>query len=71
MGLCCRDFRAQRRAREQSQVGSESSTTDVAERAAFVSAIKALQADEHPAEKLFQGASYCAMEFTGDLDKID
>ena len=64
-------FAAQRRAREQSQVVSKSGTTDVADQAAVVSAIKAVQADEPPAEGLFQGGPYCAMEFTGDVDKID
>jgi uronate dehydrogenase len=80
LGYCPRDnsedfaeeiFAAQRRAREQSQAASKSSTTDVADQAAVVSAIKAVQADEPPAEGLFQGGPFCAMEFTGDLDKID
>ena len=63
-------FEAQRRAREQ-QAPSKSGTTDVADQAAVVSAIKAVQAYEPPAEGLFQGGPYCAMEFTGELDKID
>jgi hypothetical protein len=29
------------------------------------------QADEPSAEGLFQAEPYCAMEFTGNLDKID
>jgi hypothetical protein len=45
--------------------------TDVADQEAVVSAIKAVQADEPPAEGLFQGGPYCAMEFTGDVDKMD
>ena len=64
-------FEAQRQARAQNQAESKSSATDVADQAAVVSAIKAVQADEPPAEGLFQGGPYCAMEFSGDLDKID
>ncbi len=64
-------FEAQRQARAQNKVESKSGTTDAADQAAVVSAIKAVQADEPPAEGLFQGGPYCAMEFTGDLDKID
>lgn len=64
-------FEAQRRARKESGKGSRSGSTDVADQAAVVSAIKAVQGEEPPAEGLFQGGPYCAMEFTGDLDKID
>lgn len=64
-------FEAQRRARKESGKVSSSGSTDVADQAAVVSAIKAVQGDEPPAEGLFQGGPYCAMEFTGDLDKID
>lgn len=64
-------FEAQRRARKVSGKGSRSGSTDVADQAAVVSAIKAVQGEEPPTEGLFQGGPYCAMEFTGDLDKID
>ncbi|CAB1057307.1 hypothetical protein D1BOALGB6SA_2046 [Olavius sp. associated proteobacterium Delta 1] len=43
----------------------------MADQAAVVSAIKAVQADEPQAEGSFQGGPFCAMEFAGDLDKID
>ncbi len=80
LGYCPRDnsedfveeiFEAQHRAREQSQAASKSSATDVADQAAVVSGIKAVHANEPPAEGLFQGGPFCAMEFTGDLAKID
>ncbi len=64
-------FAAQRQARERDKAMSRSGTTDVADQAAVVSAIKAVQGDEPPAEGFFQGGPYCAMEFAGDLDKID
>jgi hypothetical protein len=64
-------FEAQRQARAQNQVESRSSTTDAADQEAVVSAIKAVKADEPPTEGLFQGGPYCAIEFNGDLDKIN
>ena len=64
-------FEAQRKALEDEAAQSKSGGTDVADQAAVVSAIKAVQGKELPAEGLFQGGPYCAMEFNGDLDKID
>ncbi len=64
-------FEAQRQARERDKAVSRSGATDVADQAAVVSAIKAVQGEEPPAEGLFQGGPYCAMEFAGDLDNID
>lgn len=63
-------FEAQRKAREAAK-SSKSAATNVADQAAVVAAIKAVQAEEPPAEGLFQGGPYCAMEFEGDLDKIE
>lgn len=62
---------AQRTARAEQQDHSQSAGTDVAEQDAVIAAIKAVQGDEPPAEGLFQGGPFCAMEFDGDLDKID
>ncbi len=63
-------FEAQRKAKEEAKT-SKSGKTDVADQAAVVAAIKSVQAEEPPEEGLFQGGPYCAMEFEGDLDKID
>ena len=60
---------AQRKARETAKESS-SSNTDITDQAAVIAAIKAVQAEEPPAEGLFQGGPFCAMEFDGDLDKI-
>lgn len=61
---------AAQRAARAAKAPSGSGGTDVTDQAAVIAAIKAVQAEEPPAEGLFQGGPFCAMEFEGDLDKI-